>query len=216
MRKIWGGVLAVSLAAVTLVVCFATGVLTPATKKHVQIAVIGEKAATSGAAITVGDVNGDGKINNKDLGLLLKHVGGQSAQLDTIAADVNGDGKIDDKDVGLMQRYVNGWGVQWTVELPSEGYTFPQKRIKVGDVSLDGNVVTIELKNVSAAWETDEETSYFEYTCYDSENNPIAVDTVKFGFIAVKKSKICTFTIPWNTAKVALTDFDAEYWTTPV
>ncbi|MBR4868539.1 MAG: leucine-rich repeat protein, partial [Clostridia bacterium] len=59
-----------------------------------------------------GDVNGDGLINNKDLGLLLRYINAWDVEIDTLAADVNRDGLINNKDLGILQRYVNGWSVE--------------------------------------------------------------------------------------------------------
>lgn len=59
-----------------------------------------------------GDVNGDGKINNKDLGLLQQYVNGWTVTVSKKAADANGDGKVNNKDLGLLQQYLNGWNVE--------------------------------------------------------------------------------------------------------
>lgn len=59
--------------------------------------------------VTVGDINGDGKITLKDATLLLQHVNKvatlENSQL--AAADINGDGKITLKDATLLLQYVN-------------------------------------------------------------------------------------------------------------
>ncbi|MBQ7088976.1 MAG: dockerin type I repeat-containing protein [Clostridia bacterium] len=53
-----------------------------------------------------GDVDGNGKCNNRDLGLLLRHLNGWTVTV-TEAADLNGDGKINNQDLGLLQRLLN-------------------------------------------------------------------------------------------------------------
>ena len=58
---------------------------------------------------TIGDVNGDGKINNRDLGLLQQKINGWDVTVDEKAADFNGDGKINNRDLGLLQQKINGW-----------------------------------------------------------------------------------------------------------
>ncbi len=58
-----------------------------------------------------GDVNGDGNVNNKDLGLLQQYLNYWSVTIDELAADVNGDGKLNNKDYGLLQQYLNNWDV---------------------------------------------------------------------------------------------------------
>ncbi|MBR2319607.1 MAG: dockerin type I repeat-containing protein [Clostridia bacterium] len=61
---------------------------------------------------TPGDVNGDGKINNKDLGLLQQYLNGWMVTVSEKGADANGDGKVNNKDLGLLQQYLNGWNVE--------------------------------------------------------------------------------------------------------
>ena len=97
-----------------------------------------------------------------------------------------------------------------SVVLPKTGKKL-HTYIVIGSVSLSGNEVSLELKNVSTGRETDGE-SYFEYTCYDKNNVVLAVDKIEIGFIPTRSGKIYTFTIPENTDRVALTDCQAEYW----
>ena len=52
-----------------------------------------------------GDVNGDGKINNKDVTALFRAVT-ESTSLKPGSADVNADGKVNNKDVSLLFRHV--------------------------------------------------------------------------------------------------------------
>ncbi len=105
--------------------------------------------------------------------------------------------------------------VAGSVSLPAEGYS-PDNRIKLGAVTLSDNVVMMVIRNISPVWEPDGDTAYFEYTCYDRNNNILKVDKIDFGYIPVKSQKTCTFEIPENTVKVMLTDFVAEYWSIPV
>ena len=58
-----------------------------------------------------GDVNGDGRINNKDLSLLMQYVNGWVVEIDVTVADVNADGLINNKDFSLLMQYINGWDV---------------------------------------------------------------------------------------------------------
>ena len=62
--------------------------------------------------VEIGDVNGDGKINNKDLGLLMQYLNSWDVELYLDAADVNGDGKVNNKDLGLLMQYLNSWDVE--------------------------------------------------------------------------------------------------------
>ena len=59
-----------------------------------------------------GDLNADGKVNVRDLGLLQQHLNGWEVTLDETAADVTGDGKVNVRDLGLLQQYLNGWDVE--------------------------------------------------------------------------------------------------------
>lgn len=60
--------------------------------------------------IALGDLNGDGKISNKDFVLMQKHILGISALEGNaaVAADISGDGKITNKDLVLLQKHILG------------------------------------------------------------------------------------------------------------
>ena len=60
----------------------------------------------------IGDANGDGRINNKDLGLLMQKLNGWDVEISDAVADINADGKVNNKDYGLLMQYVNGWDVE--------------------------------------------------------------------------------------------------------
>ena len=61
--------------------------------------------------VIYGDGDGDGQINNRDLGLLQQYLNGWYVDVNTSAADVNNDGDVNNRDLGLLQRYLNGWDV---------------------------------------------------------------------------------------------------------
>ena len=71
-----------------------------------------ESGAVTVTECTKGDLNGDGKINNKDLGLLQRYINLWNVKIDPFTADLNGDGKINNKDLGILQRYINGWDIE--------------------------------------------------------------------------------------------------------
>ncbi len=56
-----------------------------------------------------GDVNRDGKKNNKDLGLIMQYINTWNVKVDPGACDINGDGNVNNKDYGTFMRYLNNW-----------------------------------------------------------------------------------------------------------
>lgn len=54
-----------------------------------------------------GDTDGNGKLNNRDLGLLQQYLADWDVVIDMDAADINGDGKINNRDLGLLQIELN-------------------------------------------------------------------------------------------------------------
>lgn len=61
---------------------------------------------------TPGDINNDGQINNKDLGIFMQYLNGWEVEIVADAADVNGDGAVNNKDYGILMQYLNGWNVE--------------------------------------------------------------------------------------------------------
>ena len=59
-------------------------------------------------SVLMGDVNGDGEVNGKDVLRLQKYVLGDDVEIVLDAADVNADGKLNGKDVLRLQKYVLG------------------------------------------------------------------------------------------------------------
>ena len=55
----------------------------------------------------VGDVNGDGRVNNRDLGILQRYLNEWEIDIDAIATDMNGDGNVNNRDLGLLQQLLN-------------------------------------------------------------------------------------------------------------
>ena len=77
------------------------------------------------AGALVGDVNGDGEVDNKDVVTLFRYVSGGIKADDESAYDYNGDGEVDNKDVVSLFRYVSGTDAPQT-----------DKGIKIGGVPL--------------------------------------------------------------------------------
>ncbi len=64
-----------------------------------------------------GDVNGDGKVNNKDVNnkdvtRLQKYLKGDDVEVVTFNLDTNGDGNVNNKDLTRLQRFVKGLEVE--------------------------------------------------------------------------------------------------------
>lgn len=57
--------------------------------------------------ITPGDGNGDGKVNNRDLGQLQRYINSWDVEILFAACDLNGDGKVNNRDLGLLQLQIN-------------------------------------------------------------------------------------------------------------
>ncbi len=58
-------------------------------------------------AVIPGDADGDGKVNNRDLGLLQQFINEWAVTIDTAAVDLNGDGRVNNRDLGLLQKQLN-------------------------------------------------------------------------------------------------------------
>lgn len=59
-----------------------------------------------------GDVNGDGKVNLRDVIRLNQHVAGWKVTVVENSTDINGDGKVNLRDVIRLNQYVAGWKVE--------------------------------------------------------------------------------------------------------
>ena len=179
----------------------------------------------SADAVLYGDINGDGKINNRDLGVFQKHLNGTDVTIDLEAADVYYDGKVNNRDLGILQKYLNGTDVNLgpekpvvpPAELPAVGYDLDgNQRVYIESISQDGYVVTLTLVNTSTQWMT-EETSYVEYTCTDAEGNVLTLaDTyygaLYMGMLEAGERRTYTITLPEGTAKLEFGVCRIVYW----
>lgn len=59
-----------------------------------------------------GDINGDGKVNNKDVTRLFQYLSGMDVEVVNNVLDVNGDGKVNNKDVTRLFQYLSGMDVK--------------------------------------------------------------------------------------------------------
>ena len=58
-----------------------------------------------------GDLNGDGKLNNRDVTRLMQYLAGWDVALSGGEPDLNGDGKVNNKDVTRLMQYLADWDV---------------------------------------------------------------------------------------------------------
>ena len=199
--------------------------------------------AASADTVIYGDVDGNGKINNRDLGMLQRYLNEDATvTIDTEAADVKYDGKINNRDLGWLQRYLNDdttitLGPEVPEEpdtpdppdvpdvpevpaaaLPEVGYDLDGKgRILVQSIEQEGRVVTVTLSNVTSKWMT-EETSYVEYTCTDADGNVLMLNdkyygTLYIGMLEAKDTDTYTITLPEGTVKLEFGFVRIVYWT---
>ena len=63
-------------------------------------------------AANAGDINNDGKLNNKDLIRFRQYLVNWEVKVDKNALDVNGDGSVDKKDLTRLFEYLTGWNVE--------------------------------------------------------------------------------------------------------
>ena len=82
--------------------------------------------------LLAGDINGDGKVNMKDVTRLHQYVNNWDVSVVEAAIDVNGDGKVNMKDVTRLHQYVNGWEVDVCVSGHSAVEKITAKRAVYG------------------------------------------------------------------------------------
>lgn len=180
----------------------------------------------SAGAVLYGDIDSNGKINNRDLGRLQQHLGDWEVDIDLIAADVDDNGKVNNRDLGRLQQYLGDWDVQLgpdepvfpQVELPENSYDLDGKgRIFAETITQDGNTVSVLFVNKHNRW-ISEETSYVKYICTDAEGNVLTLDNKYYGFLyfgmlEVGDSVVKTFTLPEGTVQVEFGECYINYWT---
>ncbi len=93
------------------------------------------------SAVTVGDVNGDGKINLADVSFILKDIAGwDSVELNRTAADVVSDGKVNLKDVSMLLKHIAKWdGLEPLPELGDVLDLEGVEPVKHSDLGYDDN-----------------------------------------------------------------------------
>lgn len=61
----------------------------------------------AGASVTIGDADGDGRVNNRDLGFLQQYLNEWDTTIDLTACDFDGNGRVNNRDLGLLQQLLN-------------------------------------------------------------------------------------------------------------
>ncbi len=59
-----------------------------------------------------GDVDGNGKVNVRDIACLQRYLNGWEVDINIDACDANGDGTVNNRDIALLQQHLNGWDVE--------------------------------------------------------------------------------------------------------
>ena len=54
-----------------------------------------------------GDADNNGRVNNRDLGLLQRYLNGFSVTVNVLAADLNKDGQVNNRDLAVLQGVLN-------------------------------------------------------------------------------------------------------------
>jgi hypothetical protein len=106
-----------------------------------------------------GDVNGDGKVDGKDIAIVSKAYNTRPGDPNWDArADLNGDLKVDGKDLAIVNKHI---GDTWFIAADVEFFK----------VVFDGNAFTNNLGIVNEAWKPDEIGKYFVQIKLPSEFN---------------------------------------------
>ncbi len=180
--------------------------------------------------ITYGDINSDGKINIRDLGLLQNYLNKWDVTANLKAADVNADGNVNMRDLAILQRYLNNWDVELgpnvtpppaepELDMPGAGYDMDGKgRIVVKSSehnTAEGKAIFV-FENVSKQngreWIIPE-YSRVTYACYDAQGTQLSTGNITVGALEVDETVTCTITLPEGAVRIAFIDHNLEYWT---
>lgn len=63
------------------------------------------------AAAVPGDIDGDGKLTNSDLSVIVRHLSGHGESVKLANLDVSGDGLVNNRDAILLSQALANWGV---------------------------------------------------------------------------------------------------------
>ncbi len=121
-----------------------------------------------------GDVNADGKQNNKDFTRLFQWLSGWNVVINQAVADVNNDGKISNKDATRLFQWLSDWDVE--IFLDGQGYKKCQHSLE----GIAAKAATCNQKGNIAYWHCTKCGKYF------SDKNGIAEITLDGTVIEAK------------------------------
>lgn len=121
-----------------------------------------------------GDVNADGKQNNKDFTRLFQWLSGWNVVINQAVADVNNDGKISNKDATRLFQWLSDWDVE--IFLDGQGYKKCQHSLE----EIAAKAATCNQKGNIAYWHCTKCGKYF------SDKNGIAEITLDGTVIEAK------------------------------
>ena len=81
------------------------------TNSNLNLYAVWENDATTTVGVA-GDIDGDGKANDKDLIIFRQYLDGKNVSVDKLALNVDGKGKVDEEDYTLLFKYLTGWNVK--------------------------------------------------------------------------------------------------------
>ena len=63
------------------------------------------------ADYVLGDLDGNGRINNRDMGMLQQYINEWPVNINMDAADLDGNGRVNNRDLGKLQQIINEWDI---------------------------------------------------------------------------------------------------------
>ena len=63
------------------------------------------------ADYVLGDLDGNGRINNRDMGMLQQYINEWPVNINVDAADLDGNGRVNNRDLGKLQQIINEWDI---------------------------------------------------------------------------------------------------------
>ncbi len=89
----------------------------------------------------------------------------------------------------------------------------PHEYLEFIEVSVEGNNVTLVIKNVTSRFESNQ-YDYMSFICYDKEGIELGRVEMNSGRIMPGASVTKTFSIPDGTHQVVFEKYEGEFWTT--